>query len=214
MNRIHDRCLPRWCGYLVMLVVAVAALGCTWLTAQRAAAAAESEGRSGDQDRIDALYLEARLAISLHRYAQAADCLDEALKLAACPPLVYQARAEVYVQSTDGIGAARKILDDGLKKYPDDPGLLIGQSRVEEQDGRIDQAIAPQTADVFVDGQFAGTWRHANRNEHLRWFDSEFDIHPKHTRGKSSLDVRLKVKPTTGEAAFSDFAYDVFCYGP
>ncbi len=143
MNRIHDRCLPRWCGYLVMLVVAVAALGCTWLTAQRAAAAAESEGRSGDQDRIDALYLEARLAISLHRYAQAADCLDEALKLAACPPWVYQARAEVYVQSTDGIGAARKILDDGLKKYPDDPGLLIGQSRVEEQDGRIDQAIAP-----------------------------------------------------------------------
>lgn len=139
MNRMrfNEQRLPRCCGYVLMLIVAIAALGCTWLTALRADAAAPSTDRE-----IDALYLEARLAISTHRYAEAADCLDEALKVHECPPWVYKSRAEVYAQSSDGIGAARKILEDGLKKYPDEPSLLIEQSRVEEQDGRIDEAIA------------------------------------------------------------------------
>jgi len=72
---------------------------------------------------------------------------------------------------------------------------------------RLDQKSPRQCARVFVDGTFAGTWYHPDGNEHLRWFDAEFDIHPSHTAGKERLDLRLEVVVGEGRGAFTDFAY-------
>ena len=70
----------------------------------------------------------------------------------------------------------------------------------------------PQTAKVYVDGAYAGMWRHAYQNGHLRWFDSDFDISSKYTRGKSTLALKLEVVDTPDCSAYADFSYRVFCF--
>jgi hypothetical protein len=77
---------------------------------------------------------------------------------------------------------------------------------------RLDQKSPRQYAEVFVDGAAAGIWYHPDENEFLRWFDSEFEIHPKHTQGKEKLEIRLAVKADEGYGAWTDFRYDVFSY--
>ncbi len=89
----------------------------------------------------------------------------------------------------------------------------------------LDQDVPCQGADVYVDGDFAGIWYWGYRNEHLRWFEQDFDIHPQFTRGKGSLKIRLEILPPPGirisesglpprhpDAHFSDFSYTVFCF--
>ncbi|HUU96037.1 MAG TPA: hypothetical protein VM487_09865, partial [Phycisphaerae bacterium] len=56
------------------------------------------------------------------------------------------------------------------------------------------------------------TLHHGYHNEHLRWFDSDFDIHPNHTRGKGSLAVELVVKTGDERGVFTDFNYRVYCF--
>ncbi len=77
---------------------------------------------------------------------------------------------------------------------------------------RLDQASPRQAADVYVDGEYAGRWYHGYHNEHLRWFDADFDIPSKHTRGKDSLAVRLVIDATDRRGAFTDFNYRVYCF--
>jgi len=67
-------------------------------------------------------------------------------------------------------------------------------------------------AAVYVDGKYAGRWCHGYQDEHLRWFDSDFDIHPKRTRGKDSLALKLVANTTEGRGAFPDFNYHVYCF--
>ncbi len=87
---------------------------------------------------------------------------------------------------------------------PDNSGVRLRR--------RLDQKFGRQAADVYVDGQPAGTWYHADRNEFLRWHDSEFDLPPELTRGKSQLKVRLAVKSGQGHGPFTDFRYEVLSY--
>jgi len=77
---------------------------------------------------------------------------------------------------------------------------------------RLDQGSPRQTADVYVDGDYAGRWYHGYANDHLRWFDSDFDIHPQHTRGKNVLALKLVVDTTDGRGAFTDFNYCAYCF--
>jgi len=77
---------------------------------------------------------------------------------------------------------------------------------------RLDQAGLPQTAEVYVDGAYAGAWRHACQNEYLRWYDSDFDLPAKLTRGKGLLGLRLVVIEGPDSGAFTDFNYRVFCF--
>jgi hypothetical protein len=77
---------------------------------------------------------------------------------------------------------------------------------------RLDQNGPRQAADVFVDGQPAGTCYHADQNPDLRWFDSEFDLPAALTRGKPELKIRLAVKKDAGYGPFTDFRYDVFVF--
>ena len=77
---------------------------------------------------------------------------------------------------------------------------------------RLDQAGLPQTVEVHVDGAYAGNWRHACQNEYLRWYDSDFDLPAKLTRGKGLLALRLVVIEGPDSGAFTDFNYRVFCF--
>jgi len=77
---------------------------------------------------------------------------------------------------------------------------------------RIDQANLGQQAQVFINGQYAGTWYHGYHNPHLRWYDSDFDIHPDFTRGKTELQIKLMLIKDKNSGAFTDFSYTVFCF--
>ena len=77
---------------------------------------------------------------------------------------------------------------------------------------RLDQSVGRQAADVYVDGQFAGTWYHPDQNTFLRWYDSEFDLPADLTRGKAALNVRLVVKKDQGFGPFNDFQYEVLVF--
>jgi hypothetical protein len=77
---------------------------------------------------------------------------------------------------------------------------------------RIDQAHRGQKAEVYVDGQYAGTWYHGYENPHLRWYDIDIDLHPEFTRGKSQLEVELKLQPGAEGGKFSEYSYSVFCF--
>jgi len=77
---------------------------------------------------------------------------------------------------------------------------------------RLDQRGMPQTARVFVDGAYAGMWRYAYQNESLRWFDSDFDIAPRYTRGKTSLSLKFEVVDGPDCGVYTDFNYRVFCF--
>ncbi|MBU0641539.1 MAG: DUF2961 domain-containing protein [Planctomycetes bacterium] len=87
---------------------------------------------------------------------------------------------------------------------PDNDGVRLRR--------RLDQSSMCQGADVYVDGAYAGTWYHGYHNEHLRWFDSDFDIHPQHTRAKQSLQLKLVVKAEGIHGPFTDFKYWVCCF--
>ena len=77
---------------------------------------------------------------------------------------------------------------------------------------RLDQASPCQAADVFIDGDYTGRWYHGYHNEHLRWFDSDFDIHAQHTRGKESLAVKLVIDRTAGHGPFTEYQYQIYCF--
>jgi hypothetical protein len=77
---------------------------------------------------------------------------------------------------------------------------------------RLDQESPRQAARVFVNGEYAGEWSHGYVNEHLRWYDSDFDIRPDLTQGKDSLDVKLVVEVGEGRGSFTDFEYQIYCF--
>jgi hypothetical protein len=77
---------------------------------------------------------------------------------------------------------------------------------------RIDQAEQGQKADVYIDEEYAGTWYHGCLNPHLRWYDSDFDIHPDFTRGKSRLDIKLVLTGDPNSGKFTDFSYSVWSF--
>ena len=74
----------------------------------------------------------------------------------------------------------------------------------------FDQKEPGQSARVFVNGHDAGVWLDGNGNEFLRWAESDCDIAPVFSRGKSSLDIELVVESGAGRSPFSDFEYKVF----
>jgi len=71
----------------------------------------------------------------------------------------------------------------------------------------LDQKAGVQKAEVFIDGQAAGTWYWGSENEYLRAYEQDFDIPQELTRGKNTLRIRLEV-----DGNFSDLNYTVFTF--
>ena len=73
---------------------------------------------------------------------------------------------------------------------------------------RADQGENPQSADVFVDNEFAGNWALVDTNFSevtTRWIDSEFFLPWGLTAGKTNLNIRIE---PVG-ASWSEYAYEV-----
>jgi hypothetical protein len=73
-----------------------------------------------------------------------------------------------------------------------------------------DQALAPQQAEVYVDGAYLGTWYQARSNPLRRWLEDEHEIPPAFTRGKSSIEVRLEPRGPRWNA----YRYEAWSYLP
>jgi hypothetical protein len=79
---------------------------------------------------------------------------------------------------------------------------------------RLDQGSPRQGVDVYVGGTYAGRWYDGYHNQHLRWYDSDFDLHPDHTRARDALAIRLVVLRDDEQGRFTDFRYWVYCFEP
>ena len=81
---------------------------------------------------------------------------------------------------------------------------------------RCDQELPRHRARVIVDGQAVSerTWYTADRNPHFRWLDTEFDIPPAYTAGKSSICVMIERVPRHPDGVesppWNEFLYQVF----
>jgi hypothetical protein len=73
-----------------------------------------------------------------------------------------------------------------------------------------DQALAPQQAEVYVDGAYVGTWYQPRSNPLHRWLEDELEIPPAFTRGKSSIAVRLEPRG----ARWNAYRYEAWSYRP
>lgn len=71
---------------------------------------------------------------------------------------------------------------------------------------RMGDQQLPQSAQVYVDGQDAGTWVQPDHNTFNRWRDDFFLVPPALSAGKANITVRLV--PTAGMAPFSAARYE------
>ena len=127
-----------------------------------------------------------------------------------------QAGAAVTVKAHPE-GEDFKLAQIGKGRYHSG-GQITFQVAVDADNGgvrlrrRIDQAELGQKAEVYIDGEYAGTWYHGCLNPHLRWYDTDFDIHPDFTKGRAKLDVKLVLSRDKGSGDFTDFSYSVFSF--
>lgn len=74
---------------------------------------------------------------------------------------------------------------------------------------RMDQSAGQQSARVYVNGTYAGTWTDPQKNDILQWYDSEFDIPAALTNNSEQLQIKLV---PNGKNPFNDFEYRVLSY--
>jgi hypothetical protein len=87
----------------------------------------------------------------------------------------------------------------------------------------LDYGIANQRANVYVDGQRAGTWytagsfSGADRDGHVRrWREEELPLPPSLTVGKSSVQIEMRFVPTASppDSAWTEFSYQLYSFVP
>lgn len=137
-----------------------------------------------------------RAGESAHAY-QATNSQPTGRVSASCEGEYFQATFDEDGRTHDGGEITFTIAVD-----PDNAGVRLRR--------RLDQSSGRQAAAVYVDGVPAGVWYLGYHNEHLRWFDCDFDLPRRLTRGKDSLTVKLVVDTSAGRGPFTDFRYEVF----
>lgn len=85
----------------------------------------------------------------------------------------------------------------------------------------FDYCVPNQRADIYIDGQFAGTWYSAGVSDridadgHMRcWREEEFPLPAALTAGKSSVGVRVAFVPTVDppNRAWTEFRYQMYSF--
>ncbi len=74
-----------------------------------------------------------------------------------------------------------------------------------------DQCYPNQEADVYVDGEFAGTWYNPGYNNFLRWLETDFEIPARLTAGKDKIEVRIEWK-NGSPSPWTEYEYRVYSY--
>ena len=67
-----------------------------------------------------------------------------------------------------------------------------------------DQTHSPQTGEVYIDGEFAGTWHNPGYNDFAPFADSDFYVPASLTKGKDLVTVEIRVPNV-----FTDFEYKI-----
>ena len=147
------------------------------------------------QHRTDFLKVSNAHSEAMHQYTS--DCPGECITLeSSC-----EGDQLYFFHSDSGRMHSQGEIAFTLSIDPDNKGVRIRR--------RLDQAIGRQRAKVFIDDHYAGIWYHADENPYLRWFDSDFDIHPDLTRGKECIRVRLVLGESGKFTAFHYEAYSI-----
>jgi hypothetical protein len=139
----------------------------------------------------------------------------------------------VYEAHSDRGRKTKGASEFELKVRPDNYGVLLRR--------KLDYSLANQRAEVYVNDELAGIWylagsntciysnpkeelgatQHNVQTSNRRFRDDEFIISRKHTRGKSSIRVRIKFTPVEtplfpghplSELAWSEIRYDAYCW--
>ena len=85
----------------------------------------------------------------------------------------------------------------------------------------FDYCVSNQRANIYVDGQFAGTWYSAGGSDrtdidgHRRcWRDEEFPLPPSLVMGKSAVKIRVEFVSTSDpqNTAWTAFSYQMYSY--
>lgn len=114
----------------------------------------------------------------------------------------------------EGTAQGRRISDDGRGDRGSSKFTMRIASSNQGVDlrRRLDQGIANQSADVFVDGHLVGTWLMAGSNPYHRWADSDFIIPAGYTRNRKSINV--KVQYVSGNPYWSEYTYWAYSLVP
>jgi hypothetical protein len=77
---------------------------------------------------------------------------------------------------------------------------------------RLDQGVADQRADLYVNGARVGTWYHAGGNSSHRWADDDFFIPSFFTAGLSSIHIRIQFISSSND--WNEFRYEAYSLLP
>jgi hypothetical protein len=106
-----------------------------------------------------------------------------------------------YIPVTLGLDTASSSISFEMAINPSNNGVRL--TRIS------DQNLSYQTANVYIDGTFAGTWMEPWNNPDFRWLDDPFDIPGNLTRGKRSINVQLvPLTGLTGTAVWTAVHYE------
>jgi hypothetical protein len=118
------------------------------------------------------------------------------------------------VYTYEGTAQGQKLADDGrgdrgsskftMRIAADNQGVDLRR--------RLDQGIANQSANVYVDGRLAGTWLTAGSNPYHRWADSDFIIPAGYTRNQTSINV--KIQYVSGNPYWTEYRYWAYSLVP
>jgi hypothetical protein len=112
---------------------------------------------------------------------------------------VFPVRAVPYTDDGRGFGAGGAS-SFTVKVDPANEGAVLQR--------RLDHGIADQAAQIFVDGQLAGTFRDRGVDSAHSWRDDSFPIPPSLTAGKSQVMVRVVFQ--SGSQDWNEFFYWVY----
>ncbi len=118
------------------------------------------------------------------------------------------------VYTYEGTAQGRKVADDGRGDRGSSKFTMRIASNNQGVDlrRRLDQGIANQSANVYVDGRLVGTWLMAGSNPYHRWADSDFIIPAGYTRNQTSINV--KIQYVSGNPYWSEYTYWAYSLVP
>ncbi|MHB1462391.1 MAG: DUF2961 domain-containing protein [Armatimonadota bacterium] len=90
---------------------------------------------------------------------------------------------------------------------PQNEGVLLRR--------RSDQEQGRQRAQVYIDSELVKErdWYYADQNMFHRWVDDEFQVPASYTKGKKTLNIKIKPVAVDGVKTWNEFAYWVYSLG-
>lgn len=121
----------------------------------------------------------------------------------------YEANGEEYTLRAKIEGERKEPILTKTGYLHTESEITFKASLLTENDGiairrLFDKRKSPQSAKVYIDGEFVGIWKDAGINEFAPFGDSDFYVPAKYTDGKSVVEIKL-----VPQGSFTDFEYKI-----